>query len=825
MSLEKNATEYRRASESQRANLRLGREELILGRRRIQNSAAQLRIYVAEQNELRRLAREKERANRASRLFQATLQGVVTDLRFFAVGTAFQGIETFARDMFRVGVETETTRATLRQFTDDVEGTFQRLERESRSLIGIDLSTITHLFSQLRAGGAEAEESITIIRGFSKSLAELGTSSFEVTRFMLQLRQSFAANRIEGDDVKTLIEIMPTFLDRASQSLGVQVESWKDLNDVIEASGKTVRQFYIDLAQQQDLQSTGADLNTFRSQWELFREEIQRVQREISGRLLPTLTNVLRNVRETFFTGTPTLDLRIPLPDVAEADRARIALSRTRTELSAVNTQIAEIESERGDTFSNILEDSKNVVIETIRQRDALSESALAARGLRNSLRDQLKEQITDRNVLQEIQRRQVELTARELALQQQITETRSRRPAGTFDGAVDRPRATFFPQRRPETGPSGRPLSEIGPRVDQSVLQSLGELLDEDLQRLRRVLVPGDDPFAGIRPTIPSISPTDPQPLPDLSEGITDLQQGFEILRIESRDFFNRIQVNARTASIPVFNFANGLKNLGGILERAKVASDALTEAIDAGRQRFAQEAEADVARRERFRSSAAQVGVGIALDLTNLPFENQLLTESRAEQRGQTAQRALQASEDLQRDAQRRIEDIANQRELSERERTERIIEIQASAARRREDIERSYARRIREIDNQLARARADIYFNFVENAIVQLNRLVQQEIQAALVRQLVSVLPGGGLGILALGGISAGLGIAGSLLQRQRTRRDESLAAQQVRRFEGAQRQSIVVQNEIRFDDGTVRRQNDNSARIADEGRTPR
>ena len=531
-----------------------------------------------------------------------------------------------------------------------------------------------------------------------------------------------------------------------------------------------------------------------------------------------------------------------------------------RTELSAVNTQIAEIESERGDTFSNILEDSKNVVIETIRQRDALSESALAARGLRNSLRDQLQEQIADRNELQELQRRQVELTERELELQQQITETRNRRPAGTFDGSVDRPRITFFPQRRPETGPGGRPLSEIGPRVDQSVLQSLGELLDEDLQRLRRVLVSGDDPFAGIRPTIPQlfpeagdstslqatltqsflnalgqvrdvqpiISPTSPfveGPLPDLSEGITDLQQGFEILRIESRDFFNRIQINARTASIPVFNFANGLKDLGEILGRAKVASDALTEAIDAGRRRFAQEAEAEVTRRERFRGGAAQVGVGIALDLTNLPFENQLLSESRAEQRGQTAQRALQASEDLQRDAQRRIEDIANQRELSERERTERIIEIQASAARRREDIERSYARRIREIDNQLARARTDIYFNFVENAIVQLNRLVQQEIQAALVRQLVSVLPGGGLGLLALGGISAGLGVAGSLLQRQRTRRDESLAAQQIQRFEGAQRQPIVVQNEIRFDDGTVRRQNDNSARIADEGRTPR
>ena len=117
-------------------------------------------------------------------------------------------------------------------------------------------------------------------------------------RFMGQLRQSFAANRIEGDDVKTLIEVMPTFLNRASQSLGTNIESWKDLQAAIDASGKTVRQFYVDLARQQDLQSAGADLNTFRAQSELFREEVQRLQRRLGEIFLPTLTSVVSGLRE-----------------------------------------------------------------------------------------------------------------------------------------------------------------------------------------------------------------------------------------------------------------------------------------------------------------------------------------------------------------------------------------------------------------------------------------------------------------------------------------------------------------------------------------------
>ena len=54
VALERNATEYRRASEVQRVNLRLGREELVLARRRASNSAAQIRLTIAEANEVKK---------------------------------------------------------------------------------------------------------------------------------------------------------------------------------------------------------------------------------------------------------------------------------------------------------------------------------------------------------------------------------------------------------------------------------------------------------------------------------------------------------------------------------------------------------------------------------------------------------------------------------------------------------------------------------------------------------------------------------------------------------------------------------------------------
>ena len=849
--LERNATEYRRASEVQRQNLKLGREELTLARRRASNSAAQIRNYIAEQNELKRLAREKERANRASRVFQSTLRGLAQDFRFFAVGIAVQGLQDFARDVVRISTETETARATLRQFTNDVEGTFQRLERESRTLVGIDLTSITQTFTQFRAGGAEAEEAITLIRGFSKSLAELGVVGHETVRFMGQLRQSFAANRIEGDDVKTLIEVMPTFLNRASQSLGVQVESWKDLQDAIDASGKTVRQFYVDLARQQDLESAGADLNTFRAQSELFREEVQRLQRRLGEIFLPTLTSIVSGLRELVSATNEETDaisrLNIEIENIPQRGifqgEAQPGIVQTKQRLSEVVSELrnvrTEIESVEQSFDANIGEVRDRVQAELRTLREASRDtpggvSGFAGRGIRQEI-DRQAAQLSRINRL--IRNRQL-LSQEILKIEQQITAETTRqvpRPTPTFEPDVERPRSTFFPQQRPETpDTSRRPLSEIGPSTREvlTVVQALGGTLSDDLQRLRRVLVPStetSDQFGGIRPTIPSqfqvgginappgqVSPQEMINLPDLSEGISDINQMIATLQITSRDALNRLRVNARVASIPVFNFARGLRGLGGVLRQAKTDSDEYTRSLEARRRQFAEDLNREALGRQRFSRNALETGTGIAFDLTEIPIQQLQLGARASEQRGSVGRQASNAFADIQRDLARRIEEIENTRELSARERAERITEIQRAAAQRREDIEISAARRIAEIDRQLAEARRNALASFVDNAISQINRLIQAELASRLIQQLSGALPGP-LGVAALIGTS--LGLTGIRAGLQRSRVDD-----QIQRVNSASGQNSFVL-ETRYDDGTIRKQNDGRARVINEGRTPR
>ena len=443
-----------------------------------------------EAREAQRLAREQQQRNQA-------IFGVFRSAGGFALASAGVNIANFASDFARstiqVATDTQTVRSTLRQFTDDVDTTFKRLAFESRRLVNIDLQTITQQFVQLRAGGAEAEEAITIIRGFSKSLSELGVTSAEVSRFMGQLRQSFAANAIEGDDVKTLIEVMPTFLARASQSLGVQVESWKDLQDAIDGTGQTVREFYVALGRQQDLTSAGGDLNTFRAQWELLREEIQRLQRDLGERFLPLLTRAVSRIRGLLSDDIGGLDLRVELPSVPDLQKSQIALRNTQREIASVNAEITTIETERGDSFENVLKDARALIPELIKQRSELSASAFAARGRREDLRQQINAQILFARELETLQKRRNDLFDQELKIQERITrqQTGPVRPTGEGIPSMVSPPEVRFPNRPETSGVSQRALSEVGPQVSQdfrALLDLQAALIDvvapEEIQR-----------------------------------------------------------------------------------------------------------------------------------------------------------------------------------------------------------------------------------------------------------------------------------------------------------------------------------------------------
>ena len=847
--LTKNAAEYLKADDAQKAKLRTDRAELTLSRRRLSNSAAQVRIYQAETREIERLAREKQKLNRVGQLVSRTF----ADLRFHIAGAftneILYGIGNFASEIIRIGSETETARATLRQFTDDVDGTFQRLERESQALVNIDLTDIIFSFTQLRGAGADAEESITLVRGFSKSLAELGVSSAETTRFMTQLRQSFSADAIEGDDIKTLIEVMPTFLQRASQSLGVNVESWKNLQDAIDESGKTVRQFYVDLARQQDIQSAGADIDTFRAQTQLLREEWQGFQRDLAQHVIPALTDLIKIVR----TGGVALGIfDAPVADTSE-------LATTRTQLAEVNAQLQDVATNLNIVDTDDALATINAQIARLQDREGWEFFFSRFQSLSGVIQDQRDLYDATNALFEERERLQTrinELVNQEAAAQERVNQAVAQRPTPTGDFGLTQPFDTFSPQDR--VGPLGftqpdqtfggleqretflRPLQEVGPQINRSDIQeiqtSVKDTAIEVLRNTIREVTPSRLDTSGftpsesrldIRPTIETpIAP----PVADLSGGL-DLGQILPSPRTgrtpiqEDIDTFIRgqrlpAQPSDIAAFIPVDQFEQALSDI----ETNFQEEQRLQREILQGRRAFARDAERDIASRERVSGALLQTGVESALGLANIPQDLLGISQGGADQRRAAAERSAEELESIERSAQRRIEEIQNSRELSERERADRILQINQDLAERRADIEASYAARITEIEAQTAQQRSNYYFQFAESAINDINRVIQRELVLRLIRDLSAALPGGiGTGILAVA--SLGLTAATTGLAAAQSNRSESLAREQQRRFEGAARGSNNFELTIRNDDGTLRKQQTETTRVVNEGRTPR
>ena len=849
VSLERNATEYRRASESQRQNLRIGREELQLARRRASNSAAQVRLYIAEQNELARLVREKERANRASRQFQQTIRGLGQDLRFFLVGAATQSIQNFIFDMTQITAETETARATLRKFSTDVDGTFAELEREARSLIGIDVTGFIRSFTGFRAAGADAEDATTLVRGFTRGLAELGVVGDETNRFFVQLRQSFAANQIEGDDVKTLFEIFPSLMQTINAELGTNIQSWKDLKPSIEAAGLSVREFYAQIGRRLDLTSAGADVDTYRAQVELLREEYEALARSIGGVVVPALTSIVQTLTGGDITGQINrINQVITRGGGIAGDREQESVEarrvQIRTRLRDVEREIGNataIQGRRGETFDQLRLRLSRELNEALEARRQLLEEVPAGVGTQELLTIQrtqlnnIERQSEELQRLNELNTRRRDLLNQIAAFEREITtEQRNRgglRPERAApDPGITRPRSEFLPQTRPETSSVDRQLSEIGPQITIPIVRALGELQDEYLQGLRRILVEEDGVLrSGFRPDIPSISPQDQQPLPDLSGGLSDLRQIFETIRVNAQDIANRTEASFRVATIPVFDFARGLRELGTVLQGASRDADDFNTSIEQSRRRFAREAEAELNRsisnEQSLQGRLLSPIIGVqGVGFSNVGIGSEQRRESIDEQR-LFAIRTRESLEDVERDTQRRIADIRDQAEISEQERLRRIEQVQLESARRREDIEISQARRLEELDRQYNTARTDQYIEYADSIITQINRILIEEINAAIVKDLIASLPTGafGFGTLVLAGF--GTSLLATALAAARRNRAQSAAEEEIRRLRSTERASVVVQTQVRYDDGSIRRQNTNGQRIDNEGRTPR
>lgn len=260
------------------------------------------RLATEAERARQKIIRETEKAERASRKFAGALRVVQGNLVAVASTSILFGLTDLARSFVETGNEIEGAVNAFDALGESGQAVTKYLIDVARASDGITFEGLNVAVQRFRAAGASIEEATGFATGFGKQLALLNVSVADQTNFMRQLTQAYAGNNAEGDDLRTLFEVMPQLSDLSTRALGYQVQGWKTLRPAIEAAGVSVREWVALTSEIAASQGT-IDTDRFVIQFERLTETFRDIQREVGQRLLPVLSQgakTTNNFLQTF---------------------------------------------------------------------------------------------------------------------------------------------------------------------------------------------------------------------------------------------------------------------------------------------------------------------------------------------------------------------------------------------------------------------------------------------------------------------------------------------------------------------------------------------
>jgi tape measure domain-containing protein len=139
----------------------------------------------------------------------------------FAIGAAGVAGAALLTDQYTV------LQNKLKNVTDDQEslnGATQRLfeiANETRQGVGETVTSFQRFRLALKQINATEEETFRLTETVAKSLTLSGASADESSAALLQLSQAFNKGKLDGDEFRTVMELMPTAADAIAAQLGV----------------------------------------------------------------------------------------------------------------------------------------------------------------------------------------------------------------------------------------------------------------------------------------------------------------------------------------------------------------------------------------------------------------------------------------------------------------------------------------------------------------------------------------------------------------------------------------------------------------------------
>lgn len=221
------------------------------------------------------------------------LQGMGSAIRGIASLAGAVGLGFIARDLVQAGAEAQAAETRINALAKSYGETSAvaavAAKAASQFALGnVDAkNAVTDLYGRLRPMGVSLKEIETVFFGVSKAAKMVGLSSADTEGVMLQLSQALGSGKLQGDELRSIMERMPAVGQAVAKVMGVAASEIKKLG----SEGKITTEIMIQAA---------AELNKLQppppTPLQEYEKALKDLRTEFGENLLPLITPVIQGI-------------------------------------------------------------------------------------------------------------------------------------------------------------------------------------------------------------------------------------------------------------------------------------------------------------------------------------------------------------------------------------------------------------------------------------------------------------------------------------------------------------------------------------------------
>lgn len=232
-------------------------------------------------------------AQSASQKIGRTFDGLAGTLRGLAGVAGVVGIGALTTQLVSTGQQAQRSEVQLRALAGAYGEANQAGQAAARiqQVLGISTveatSSFAELYAALRGTGIGLKELEVLFIGISNAARLSGAGTAEASAALLQLKQGLAAGRLQGDELRSVLEQLPAFSQAIAQELGVSVGQLRQLG----SEGKITSDIVFNAAKR-----LATAVTPGRTEVEKIGIAFQNLQAQAAKAIGPALVNSLSTV-------------------------------------------------------------------------------------------------------------------------------------------------------------------------------------------------------------------------------------------------------------------------------------------------------------------------------------------------------------------------------------------------------------------------------------------------------------------------------------------------------------------------------------------------